>query len=109
MAWRTSIGAVLRVFHTSPVPINTCLSFLPSPPPLPTAGLRRDSASGGVPLSPQHERSQILTYTYAHGEKAASLKAMKKNHEITPAVERLITEALAIEAESAQNLSLIHI
>ena len=28
---------------------------------------------------------------------------MKKNHEITPAVERLITEALAIEAESAQN------
>ena len=28
---------------------------------------------------------------------------MKKNHEITPAVERLINEALAIEAESAQN------
>ena len=28
---------------------------------------------------------------------------MKKNHEITPAVERLITEALAIEADSAQN------
>ena len=28
---------------------------------------------------------------------------MKKHHEITPAVERLITEALAIEAESAQN------
>ena len=28
---------------------------------------------------------------------------MKKTHEITPAVERLITEALAIEADSAQN------
>ena len=28
---------------------------------------------------------------------------MKKNHEITPAVERLITEAMAMEADSAQN------
>lgn len=46
-------------------------------------------------------KPKILTYTDAYGREAPSLKAMKKIHEITPAVEALITEALAIEAESA--------
>ena len=36
-------------------------------------------------------------------KKTENLKSMKKNTEITPAVEKIITEALAIEAESAQN------
>jgi hypothetical protein len=48
--------------------------------------------------------SWILTCTDACGEKAGSLKAMtKQTPGITPAVEQLISEALAIEAESAQD------
>ncbi len=50
-------------------------------------------------------RSQSVTHTYPHtyGKEGDALKAIKKNDAaMPPSVERLITEALAIQAEEAQ-------